>query len=83
MSLRCCPDDAFDERVLSIGDGGQGMDFSKYECQFCGRPAKQYVFAAFCCESEECVAKAREERGGPGGHMKAKMHGDIVNIKDE
>ncbi len=59
------------------------MDFSKYECQFCGRPAKQYVFAAFCCENEDCVDKAREERGGPGGHMKAKMHGDIVNIKDE
>lgn len=42
------------------------------KCQFCGRQAKQYAFAAFVCESEECVDRAREERGGPGGHMKRK-----------
>ena len=59
------------------------MDFAKYPCQICGRPSKQYVFAAFVCENEDCVDKAREERGGPGGHMKAKMQAEIVNIKDE
>ncbi len=71
------------EKVLSDPTPGPGMDFEKYECQFCGRPAKQYVFAAFCCESEGCVDQAREERGGPGGHMKAKAHGTIVDIKDD
>ncbi len=71
------------KRFLSPPIRGRAMDFEKYECQFCGRPAKQYVFAAFCCDSEECVDKAREERGGPGGHMKAKVHGDILTIKDD
>jgi len=70
------------ERVLSLRFGGHTMDFEKHQCQFCGRPAKQYVFAAFCCESEDCVDKAREERGGPGGHMKAKIHGGFVDIKE-
>jgi hypothetical protein len=28
------------------------------------------------------VDKAREERGGPGGHMKAKIHGGFVDIKE-
>jgi hypothetical protein len=48
------------------------MDIESEKCQFCGKPAKQFVFAAFCCESEDCVDKARLERGGPGGHMKHK-----------
>lgn len=52
------------------------MKIEEHDCQFCGKKAKQFCFAAFCCESEECVDKARLERGGPGGHMK-KEHGPI------
>jgi len=33
------------------------------------------VFAAFVCGSDECIEKARIERGGPGGHMKRKAQG--------
>jgi hypothetical protein len=40
------------------------------KCQICGRPATRFLFAAFLCDSEECVEKARVERGGPGGHKK-------------
>jgi hypothetical protein len=54
------------------------------KCQFCGKQAKQFAFAAFLCDSEECLDKAREERGGPGGHMKAKQEGrPIVFDEDE
>jgi len=53
------------------------------ECQFCGKQAKQFVFAAFVCESEECVDKARENRGGPGGHMKAKKQAAMVQFDEE
>ena len=54
------------------------------KCQFCGKQAKQYAFAAFLCDSEECVDKAREERGGPGGHMKAKMQQkELVRFEEE
>lgn len=60
------------------------MDIEDYDCQFCGRKAKQFVFAAFCCGNEECVEKARIERGGPGGHMKRKAKGlPIVIDTDE
>ena len=51
------------------------MNIEDYECQFCGKPATQFVFAAFCCQNDECVDKARNERGGPGGHMKRKAQG--------
>lgn len=40
------------------------------KCQVCGKPAKRYLFAAFVCDDEACIEKAREERGGPGGHKK-------------
>jgi len=54
------------------------------KCQFCGKQAKQSAFAAFVCESEECVDKAREERGGPGGHIKAKMQEQaLVKFEEE
>jgi hypothetical protein len=54
------------------------------QCQFCGRQAKQFVFAAFVCEREECVDKAREERGGPGGHMKKKHQEQaLVQFEEE
>ena len=59
-------------------------DWIKSEkCQFCGKHAKQFAFAAFLCDSEECVDKAREERGGPGGHMKAKKEGRPIVFDEE
>ncbi|MCQ5375963.1 MAG: hypothetical protein NO474_05140 [Methanomassiliicoccales archaeon] len=54
------------------------MDIEKEKCQFCGRQAKHFLFAAFVCDSEDCIEKARIERGGPGGHMKNKMKGEII-----
>jgi len=48
------------------------MKIEDHECQFCGKTAKNFAFAAFVCDSDECVERAREERGGPGGHMKKK-----------
>jgi hypothetical protein len=53
------------------------------DCQFCGKKAKQFCFAAFVCESPECVDKARDERGGPGGHMKNKAHPEPIVFDDE
>jgi hypothetical protein len=53
------------------------------KCQFCGKPAKQFAFAAFLCENEECVDKAIGERGGPGGHMKAKKEGQMIRMDDD
>lgn len=44
----------------------------KEKCQFCSEQAKHFLFAAFVCDSEVCIEKAREERGGPGGHMAKK-----------
>jgi len=46
------------------------MKIEEYKCQFCGKAAENFAFAAFVCGSGECVERAREERGGPGGHMK-------------
>lgn len=43
------------------------------KCQICGKPATRFLFAAFVCDDEACIQKAREERGGPGGHKKAKL----------
>jgi hypothetical protein len=35
------------------------------------------------CDSEECIAKARDERGGPGGHMLQKQRtGATLNEMD-
>lgn len=59
------------------------MDIDKERCQVCGGQAKQFVFAAFLCRNEECVEKARLERGGPGGHMKKKHSTPITMIDDE
>ncbi|MDH7508459.1 MAG: hypothetical protein QHH00_03565 [Methanomassiliicoccales archaeon] len=53
------------------------MDIEKERCQFCGRQAKHFLFAAFVCDSEDCIEKARIERGGPGGHMKRKKDSRI------
>jgi hypothetical protein len=52
------------------------MDIEKEKCQFCGRPAKVFQFAAFICEREECVEQAMAERGGPAGHIKAKKEAE-------
>jgi hypothetical protein len=54
------------------------MEIEKHKCQFCGRPAKYYAYAAFVCDSEECMEKARKARGGPGGHMKRKAEGKPI-----
>lgn len=43
------------------------------KCQICGKPATRFLFAAFVCDDEECIQKARQERCGPGGHKKQKM----------
>ena len=59
------------------------MDIEKEKCQVCGGQAKQFVFAAFLCNNEDCIEKARLERGGPGGHMKNKHSAPIMKIEDE
>ena len=46
------------------------MRIEDHKCQFCGAAAVNFAFAAFVCGSDECIEKARAERGGPGGHMK-------------
>jgi hypothetical protein len=59
------------------------MDIEKEKCQVCGAQATQFVFAAFLCKNDDCVEKARLERGGPGGHMKNKHSAPITRIEDE
>jgi len=54
------------------------INFEDYPCQFCGKPSKNFVFAAFVCDDETCIEKARVERGGPGGHMKRKAEGKPI-----
>lgn len=45
------------------------MNPSDQRCKYCGEQATQFVFAQFVCDSDECINRARDERGGPGGHM--------------
>ncbi len=52
------------------------MDIEKEKCQICGRPAKNFQFAMFVCERDECVEQAMHERGGPAGHIKAKREAE-------
>jgi hypothetical protein len=59
------------------------MEIEEEKCQFCGRQAKHYAFAAFVCDSMDCMDKAILERGGPGGHMKAKKHQAMVAFEEE
>lgn len=59
------------------------MDIEKHRCQFCGRPAKYFAFATFVCDREECMERARKERGGPGGHLKRKGEGKPIVPEDE
>jgi len=44
----------------------------KEKCEVCGKTAKHFLFASFVCDCEECIQKAREQRGGPGGHQAKK-----------
>ena len=59
------------------------MRMEDHQCQFCGRTATNFVFAAFVCDSDDCVEAARKERGGPGGHMKRKAQGLPIIIDDD
>lgn len=43
--------------------------FKGEKCEFCGMQAENFLFAAFVCDSDECIEKARLVRGGPGGHI--------------
>ncbi len=48
-------------------------DFLKDKvCEICSKPATRINFARFLCDSEECMNKAYDERGGPGGHKLGK-----------
>lgn len=42
--------------------------FKGEKCVFCGKPAENFLFASFVCDSDICINKARDVRGGPGGH---------------
>lgn len=44
-------------------------DFLKgKKCAFCSNPATRVNFAQIICDNEECIRKAMDARGGPGGH---------------
>jgi hypothetical protein len=58
------------------------IDFNDYKCQFCGKNSTNFVYAAFVCDSTECIEKAREARGGPAGHMKRKAEGRPIIPED-
>jgi hypothetical protein len=45
-------------------------------CEYCKKQASNFLFAAFLCDSEECIEKARQARGGPGGHKFRKHEHD-------
>lgn len=64
------------EGLISGRVGPLTMDIESEKCQICGRPAKNYQFAAFVCDREECVEEAMRERGGPAGHIKAKREAE-------
>lgn len=54
------------------------LNLDDYTCEFCGKTCKNILFAAFVCDDQECIEKAREARGGPGGHMNRKMAGKPI-----
>ncbi len=56
----------------------KAIDLSQYKCQFCGKTCTNFVFAAFTCSDNVCIEKARDERGGPGGHIKRKAEGKPI-----
>lgn len=60
------------------------MNPSEEKCRYCGEQASQFLFAQFLCEKDECMNKARDDRGGPGGHMfeKDRHKGGIAGAMD-
>jgi hypothetical protein len=60
------------------------MNPSDEKCRYCGEQASQFLFAQFVCEKDKCIDQARDERGGPGGHMleKTRHAGGIVGTMD-
>ena len=54
------------------------LNLEDYVCEYCGKPCKNIVYAAFVCDDPECLEKARIDRGGPGGHMKRKAEGKPI-----
>ena len=42
------------------------------KCEFCGSPATRVNFARLLCDKDECMDKAYDSRGGPGGHKLGK-----------
>ena len=54
------------------------LNMEDYTCEFCGKPCKNIVYAAFVCDDIECLEKARVARGGPGGHMTRKAAGQPI-----
>lgn len=54
------------------------INMEDYVCEFCGKPCKNIVFAAFVCDDPECLEKAYQVRGGPGGHMTRKAQGKPI-----
>ena len=52
------------------------MNPSEEKCQYCGEQATQFLFAQFVCEKDDCINQARDDRGGPGGHMFEKSRHD-------
>jgi hypothetical protein len=51
-------------------ESGEAPVKNKPPCQICGKPSKNVFFATYLCDSDECINKARDYRGGPGGHKK-------------
>ena len=39
------------------------LNMEDYVCEYCGKPCKNIVYAAFVCDDPECLEKAR--MGGP------------------
>jgi hypothetical protein len=60
------------------------MNPSEEKCKYCGQQASQFLFAQYVCDREECIGKARDERGGPGGHMlhKDRIQGPAIEAMD-
>jgi hypothetical protein len=60
------------------------MNPSDEKCKYCQEQASQFLFAQFVCEKDDCISKAREERGGPAGHMldKSRHRGGIAGAMD-
>lgn len=58
------------------------INMEDYVCEFCGKPCKNIVFAAFVCDDPECLEKAYQARGGPGGHMARKAAGKPIIPED-